>query len=105
MEENLLDFCTNKYSSAVLEKIFERGEEKLKENLINHLLNFHSNKIIDILVNPNGFYVLKKGMYIKNKNIRKKIIKAIVDNKSKFEFKSKEGLLVNSFWKEFSEYF
>ena len=105
MEENLLDFCTNKYSSAVLEKIFERGEEELKENLINYLLNFHSNKTIDILVNPNGFYVLKKGMYIKNKNIRKKIIKAIVDNKSKFEFKSKEGLLVNSFCKEFSEYF
>ena len=105
IQENLLDYCKDKYSAAVLEKILEKGEEKLKENLMNYLLNFHSNEIIDILVHPNGFYIIRKGMFIKNKSIKRQIIKAIIDNKNKKEFGCKEEYIINSFCKEFSGYF
>ena len=35
--ENIIYFCKDKYSSYVIEKIFEKGEEKIKEYLINYL--------------------------------------------------------------------
>ena len=72
---------------------------------MNYLLNFHSNEIIDILVHPNGFYIIRKGMFIKNKSIKRQIIKAIIDNKNKKEFGCKEEYIINSFCKEFSGYF
>ena len=43
-------------------------------------------------------------MNIKNKNIKKKIMKAIVDNKSKLESDSKNKTIVNTFCEEFSEF-
>ena len=104
MTENLIDFCKDKYSSFALEKLFEKGDEKIKEYLINYLLTFHCDDIINILINPNGFYIIKKAMYIKNEDIKSKIVKAIMKNKYKIESGSRNELVVNSFCNEFSDY-
>ena len=68
IEENIMEYSVNKYSSGVLEKLFEKGDVKVNEHIINYLLNFHRDKIINIIINPNGFYVIKKAMNIKDKN-------------------------------------
>ena len=104
MTENLIDFCKDKYSSFALEKLFEKGDEKIKEYLINYLLTFHMDEIINILINPNGFYIIKKAMYIKNKDIKSKIVKAIIKNKYKIASGSRNELVLNSFCNEFSDY-
>ena len=102
--ENLVDFCKDKFSSSALEKIFEQGEEKIKEYLINYLIKFYLDEIIYILIHPNGFYVIKKAMYINNKDIKTKIVKAIIKNKYKIESGSQNELVINSFCDEFSDF-
>ena len=105
LENNLVYFCKDKYASSVLEKFFEKGDEKINEYILNYLINFHSNEIIDIIIHPFGFYVIKKAMYINNKNIKQRIVKAIANNKSKIVSGSKNELIINSFCNEFSEFF
>ena len=105
IENNLVDFCKDKYSSSVLEKFFEKGDEKINEYILNYLLNFHSNEIVNLIIHSNGFYVIKKAMYIKNKNIKQRIMKAILNNRSKIESGSKNELIIDSFCKEFSEFY
>ena len=102
--ENLVDFCKDKFSSSALEKIFEQGEEKIKEYLINYLIKFYLDEIIYILIHPNGFYVIKKAMYINNKDIKTKIVKAIIKNKYKIESGSQNELVINSFCDDFSDF-
>ena len=104
-ENNLVYFCKDKYASSVLEKFFEKGDEKINEYILNYLINFHSNEIIDIIIHPFGFYVIKKAMFINNKNIKQRIVKAIANNKSKIMSGSKNELIINSFCNEFSEFF
>ena len=99
-----MDFCKDKFSSSALEKIFEQGEEKIKEYLINYLIKFYLDEIIYILIHPNGFYVIKKAMYINNKDIKTKIVKAIIKNKYKIESGSQNELVINSFCDEFSDF-
>ena len=105
LENNLVDFCKDKYSSSVLEKFFEKGDEKINEYILNYLLNFYSNEIVNIIIHPNGFYVIKKAMYIKNRNIKQRIMKTIHNNRSKIDSGSKSELIIDSFCNEFSEFY
>ena len=105
LENNLVDFCKDKYSSSVLEKFFEKGDEKINEYILNYLLNFHSTEIVNIIIHPNGFYVIKKAMYIKNRNIKQRIMKTIHNNTSKIDSGSKSELIIDSFCNEFSEFY
>ena len=104
IEEKLVDYCKEKYSSTALEKFFEKGDEKVNEHLIKYLLEFHKDEIIDILIHINGYYVIKKAMNIKNREIKVNLIKSIVNNMNRFEFGSKNSSIVSTFCKEFSEY-
>ena len=104
IEENIMEYSVNKYSSGVLEKLFEKGDVKVNEHIINYLLNFHRDKIINIIINPNGFYVIKKAMNIKDKNIKKQIIKSIYNNIYKLESGSRNKSIVSSFCEEYAEF-
>ena len=107
IEENILYYCKKKYSSSVIEKCFERGDKEISEHMINYLLDNYSNSIIDLLVNPYGFYVIKKSLNIKNKNLRKKMIKIIISNLDKIHNKNIANKIISGFseQKEFAELF
>ena len=104
IEENIVEYFTNKYSSIVLEKLFEKGDETYNEHIINYLIKFYWDEIINIIIHPNGYYVIKKAMKLKNKNIKKLIIKSLKDNIYKLESGSRNVSIVNSFCNEFAEY-
>ena len=104
IEENLLDFCKHKYSASVLEKCFERGDEKISQHFLTYLLEKHSNDIIYIAANQYGFFVIKKSFFVNNVEINKKIISTIKNDINKLSYDSKEKKLVYSLLKEFSEF-
>ena len=104
IEENIMEYSVNKYSSGVLEKLFEKGDVKVNEHIINYLLNFHRDEIINIIIDPNGFYVIKKAMNIKDKNIKKQIIKSLYNNIYKLESGSRNKSIVSSFCEEYAEF-
>ena len=79
IEENIVDYCKCKNSSAVIEKCFEKGDQQVSEHLLKYLFENHSNCIKDIIYNPYGFYIIKKSMMINNPNIKLMIMKTIVD--------------------------
>ena len=78
IEENMIDFCTNKFSSSVIEKSFEKNERKIGERFIKCLFEHHENDIIDILLNSYGKYVIKKACNFENKLFRNMISKTII---------------------------
>ena len=79
IEENIVDYCTNQYSSSVIEKCFERNEIKIGEMIINCLLEYHSNDFVDILQNQYGKYIIKKSLNFKNNFFRLKIMNVIIN--------------------------
>ena len=104
IEENLLDFCKYKYSASVLEKCFERGDEKISQHFLTYLLENHSNDIIYIAANQYGFFVIKKSFFVNNVEAKKKIINIIKKDLNRLNYESKEKKLVYSLLKEFSEF-
>ena len=104
IEENIIEYCTNKYSSILLEKLFEKGDETYNEHIINNLIKFHYDEIINIIIHQNGYYVIKKAMKLKDKKIKKQIIKSLKDNIYKLEPGSRNVSIVNSFCNEYAEY-
>ena len=104
IEKKIIDFCKYKYSASVLEKCFEKGDEKISEHFMNYLLEKHSNDIIYITANQFGFYVIKKSFYIKNFIYRKKLFNIIKKDINKLNRESKERKLIYSLLKEFSEF-
>ena len=104
IEENIIEYCTNKYSSILLEKLFEKGDETYNEHIINNLIKFHYDEIINIIIHQNGYYVIKKAMKLKDKKIKKQIIKSLKDNIYKLKPGSRNVSIVNSFCNEYAEY-
>ena len=104
IEENLVEYCKLKHSASVLEKCFERGNEKISLHFIQYLLDNHSNDIIYITANQFGFFVIKKSLNIKNIEIKKKILNIIERDINKLQNNSKEKKLVFSLLKEFSSF-
>ena len=104
IEENLVEYCKHKYSASVLEKCFERGDERISEHFLNYLLEKHLNDIIYIASNQYGFFVIKKSLFVNNVDLKKKILKQIKRDIHKLKPESKEKKLVYSLLKEFSKF-
>ena len=106
IEENIIDYCKFKFSASVIEKCFERGEQQVKEHIINNLLKYHSKNIIDIILNSFGIYVIKKALNTNNVNLKEAIRHIIIENKDRIResnnvVKIVENLTQNS--KEFAD--
>ena len=104
IEENLVDYCKNKNSAFVIEKCFERGDQKISEHFIKYLLENHSNSIIDIVSNPYGFYAIKKIKHLKNNKLIEEVMKNIVNNIEKLNQSNKANEIILTFSHEFKEF-
>ena len=104
IKENIVDFCTNQFSSSAIEKCFERNEIKIGEMIINCLLQYHSNDIIDILENPYGKYVIKKSFNFKNNFYRQAVMNAIINNIEKIYQNPELQKIVETIKQEYPEF-
>ena len=107
IEENIVDYCKIKNSAFIIEKCFERGDQKICKHILKNLLENHSDSIVDIVKNPFGFYIIKKIKYINNKQLIKDTMSIIVDSIDKInEFNIANKIITNfsSEFKVFSEF-
>ena len=82
IEETMLDLCKSKFSANVIEKCFENEDNISREFLMKALINLSSDKIIKILLDNYGIYVIQKALKYPNKNYRNKIIELILERKN-----------------------
>ena len=104
VEDNIVDYCKCRFSASVIEKCFERGDPKISEHIIKNLFDNHIDSIIEILVNPFGFYVIKKSLKIKNENFKRKIIKFIWSNKDILYKTNYGNKIINIISSEYKRY-
>ena len=79
LEENLLEYCKSKYSSNVIEKLFEYNDNYIKEYILEYLLNNIKEKIIEILLDKCGVYIIQKAIKL-NTAHKNKIFEIISQN-------------------------
>ena len=82
IEETMLDLCKSKFSANVIEKCFENGENISREFLMKALINLNSDKIMKILLDNYGIYVIQKALKYPNVDYRNKIIELILEKKN-----------------------
>ena len=80
IEENLINFCTSKYPSSVLEKCFENSDNMIRNHILEYLLNNCCNKILDIFFNNHGIYVILKASITQNGKYKNKLISVFNEN-------------------------
>lgn len=108
IEENIIEYCKFKYSASVIEKCFERGEQQVKEHIINNLLECHSKNIIDIILNSFGIYVIKKALNVNNVNLKETIRQIINENIDRIKESSNSNKIIENLAqksKEFADLF
>ena len=107
----MLEFCKSKFSANVIEKCFENKENISKNYLIKSLLNLNSEKIIDILLDNYGIYVIQKALKFSDINDKNKLIELILERKRELnninlnDYKYKIILKVINSHKELNEIF
>ena len=104
INENIVDYCTSQYSSSVIEKCFEKNEIKIGEIIINCLLEYHSDEIINIWKNTYGKYVIKK-LFKFNKNLfRERIMNTIINNIERMKINPELIATVEAIKKDYPEF-
>ena len=105
IEQNIVNYCINRYSSSVIEKCFERNEIKIGERILNCLLELHINDIPEILTNSYGKYVIKKSFNFENNCYRLKMMNAIIQNEEKLKQNSIGEKIFESLKKDYQDFF
>ena len=104
IKENLVDYCTNRFSSSVIEKCFEKNEIIIGDMIINCLLDCHLNDIPIILLNSYGKYIIKKSFNFNNNIYRLKMMNAIIYNKEKIKQNIEGEKVLDNLKKEYPEF-
>ena len=104
IEDNIVDYCKCKFSASVIEKCFERGDPEISGHIIKNLFDNHFDSIIDLLVNPFGFYVIKKSLNMQDENYKRKIIKFIWSNKDKLYQTNYGNKIISIISSEYKKY-
>ena len=104
IEENIVDYCKNIFSSSVIEKCFEKNETKIGEIFIKSLLEKHPNDILNILLNSHGRYIIKKSLNFDNKKYNHTIINIILENIKKVKLTPEEESILESFKNDYPEF-
>jgi hypothetical protein len=96
-QTNLYFLSTQKYSSNVIEKCFEKGYDRLYDNLIEEIS--YDSKIIDLIRSPFGNYVIQKALKLSNQVHKNRLISLILRDIKKLDDKKlieKWKLIVNN---------
>ena len=91
IEDNLMTICKNKFSANVIEKCLENGDNFIKEYLLDCIINKYKNKIVELLLDKYGIYIIQKALKI-NPIYRAKLYEIISANKEKLK-----GINLNDF--------
>lgn len=71
---------------------------------LKYLLDNHSNSIMELLSNEYGFYIIKKSLYIKRKNLKEKLIKIIINNLDTLDDINTVNKIITSFSSEHKDF-
>ena len=104
IEENIVDFCKNKFSSSVIEKCFEKNEIRIGERFIKCLFEQHANDVIDIILNSFGKYVIKKACNFENKLFRNMITNIIVGKLNQMKQTPEGGKIIQILKNDYPEF-
>ena len=77
IEQNIIRFCFSKYSANVIEKCFEHFENIIRNHILDFIFKYHSNKIIEIMLNEYGIYIILKVIKTQNNKYKNKLIDII----------------------------
>ena len=86
MEENIIDLCKFKFSANVFEKCFEDANNLASGDILEYLLKNFSNKIIEILNNQFGIYVLQKAIKFCDGKYKMQIFKIIQEHENEINY-------------------
>ena len=82
LEENIIYLCFSKYSANVIEKCFEQSENIIRNHILDFLFKYHSNRVIDIMFNKYGIYIIIKAIKSQNGKYKNNLIN-IFNNSSR----------------------
>ena len=82
LEENIINLCFSKYSANVIEKCFEQSENIIRNHILDFLFKYHSNRVIDIMFNKYGIYIIIKAIKSQNGKYKNNLIN-IFNNSSR----------------------
>ena len=82
LEENIINLCFSKYSANVIEKCFEQSENIIRNHILGFLFKYHSNRVIDIMFNKYGIYIIIKAIKSQNGKYKNNLIN-IFNNSSR----------------------
>ena len=110
IEDNLIYYCKSQFSSNVIEKCFENGENYVKEYFLEYLLSHFKDNIIELLLNPYGIYIIQKAL--NSNSIHKMKLCEVINEKSNElkninlnDFKYKEIVKIINSSKELGKFF
>ena len=86
IEENIVSLCFSQYSANAIEKCFEQSENIVRNHILDFLFFNHSNRIIDIMFNKYGIYIILKAIKSQNGKYKSTLLNIISksDNELKY---------------------
>lgn len=88
LSKDLISLCKEKYSSNVIEKLFDISNQKITDKFVNIILQ-NELKIIDIICNPYGNYIIQKMLNsVNNRKYINRILMILGSNVEKILKKS-----------------
>ena len=84
LEENILDYCILKFPANVIEKCFENNDNYIREHILEYLLKNHKDKIIEILLDEYGIYIIQKAINL-NSFYKKELCDIITQNENELK--------------------
>ena len=81
ISENIIDLCKYKNSANVIEKCLENTLNLPRENLIKALLQNTSDKLVEVLLDKFGIYVIQKALKFLSVNYKNRLIELIQEKR------------------------
>ena len=84
IEENFVEYAKDKFAANVIEKCFENDNNDLKEHILEYFFKHYKDKILEILLDQYGIYIIQKALNLDGK-YKKKMINLIKKKKKELQ--------------------